>query len=400
MNSTVAPGGKAAVEVRGRLYNPAGAKEAVQISGRILDPAGRVIHNFTVNVAAWTGEKELAALAIDGPVLWSPDSPSLYRCEVTLRSPHGEMQVAERFGLRSFEFLKHGPFHLNGERLLLRGTHRHEDHAGLAAAMTEDLIRKEMALIKVMGANFIRLGHYQQSRIVLDQCDELGLLVWEEIPWCRGGVGGEAYQEQARRMLRNMIDQHRNHPAVILWGLGNENDRPGDFEKFSKEGIRKLMGELNAIAHQLDPSRKTVIRRCEFANDIPDVYSPSIWAGWYRGKYIEYKSSTEKEMKKVNYFFHAEWGGDSLARRHSEDPDKGLASISTGSGTDERGLDYLLTGVQARASKDGDWSESYICNLFDWHLKEQETMPWLTGAAQWVFKDFPRRCGPRIRCRA
>jgi beta-galactosidase len=148
------------------------------------------------------------------------------------------------------------------------------------------------------------------------------------------------------------------------------------------------MTELNSIAHQADPSRKTVIRRCEFASDIPDVYSPSIWAGWYRGKYTEYKSSTEKEVKKVNYFLHAEWGGDSEARRHSEDPDKGLANISTGTGTDERGLDYLLTGGQARASKDGDWSESYICNLFDWHLKEQETMPWLTGAAQWAFKDF------------
>jgi len=93
-------------------------------------------------------------------------------------------------------------------------------------------------------------------------------------------------------------------------------------------------------------------------------------------------------MMKVNYAFHAEWGGDSHSMRHSEDPDKGLAAISTGQGTDERGLAYLLTGGQARASKDGDWSESYICNLFDWHLKEQETMDWLTGSAQWAFKDF------------
>jgi len=95
----------------------------------------------------------------------------------------------ERFGLRTVEWVEHGPFKLNGERLLLKGTCRHEDHAGLAAAMTEDLIRKEMLMIKDMGANFIRLGHYQQSRIVLDLCDELGLLVWEEIPWCRGGRG-------------------------------------------------------------------------------------------------------------------------------------------------------------------------------------------------------------------
>ena len=145
---------------------------------------------------------------------------------------------------------------------------------------------------------------------------------------------------------------------------------------------------MNSLAHQLDPSRLTAIRRCDFAADIPDVYSPSIWAGWYRGRYTEYKAETEKEMKKVKRFLHMEWGGDSHARRHAEDPDKGLAQIAMGQGADERGLDYMLTGGQARASKDGDWSESYICNLFDWHLKEQDTMPNLSGTAQWVFKDF------------
>ena len=84
-------------------------------------------------------------------------------------------------------------------------------------------------MIKDVGANFMRLGHYPQSKLVLDQCDELGLLVWEEIPWCRGGVGGDRYQEQGRDMLRAMIDQHFNRPSVILWGLGNEDDWPGDF---------------------------------------------------------------------------------------------------------------------------------------------------------------------------
>ena len=89
------------------------------------------------------------------PQLWSPGSPSLYHCAVTLKSVHGDISDTQRFGVRSFEFVKHGPFKLNGERLLLRGTHRHEDHAGLAAAMPEDLIVKEMQMIKDVGANFI-----------------------------------------------------------------------------------------------------------------------------------------------------------------------------------------------------------------------------------------------------
>jgi hypothetical protein len=256
-------------------------------------------------------------------------------------------------------------------------------------------------MIKEIGANFVRLGHYQQSPLVLDLCDQSGLLVWEEIPWCRGGVGGERYRQQAHNMLADLIDQHFNHPAVILWGLGNEDDWPGDFEQFNKDNIRAFMSELNQQAHRLDPSRLTCIRRCEFCKDIPDVYSPSIWAGWYSGRYTEYRAATEKAIKSVPRFFHAEWGGDSHAGRHSEDPEKVLGNVATGQGTAETGLAYKRGGGNVRVSSDGDWSETYICNLFDWYLKEQETMPDLSGSAQWIFEDFatPLRPGnpiPRV----
>jgi beta-galactosidase len=410
------PGGNnagAEIKVSARFWNPRGKGEGkrstdpLAVSVLIRDPDGKVVTSKTVTVLpGGTATRDsdpipLLTLTIDAPVLWSPAKPALYTCEVSHKGAQGEQLVSERFGLRHFEFKKHGPFFLNGERLLLRGTHRHEDHAGLGAAMTDDLIRRELIMIKEMGTNFIRLGHYQQSRLVLDLCDQLGILVWEEIPWCRGGLGGARYQKQARAMLTAMIDQHRNHPSIILWGLGNENDWPGDFEVFDQKAIRAFMRELHQLSHQLDPSRKTAIRRCDFCKDIVDVYSPSIWAGWYRGLYTEYKASSEKEMKTVDHFLHVEWGGDSHAGRFAEDADKILSRIATGQGTDERGLDYLLTGGQARASKDGDWSETYICNLFDWHLKEQETMPWLTGTAQWVFKDFatplrPENPVPRV----
>ena len=387
VDSTVDPR-DAQVSVSARLHNPAGLRDNLTVETRVADPSGRKVHTSSQSLTPWTGPRQVATFSVANPSLWSPQTPHLYRCSVTLRSPHGEHLVEERFGLRFFEFPPHGVFYLNGEKLFLRGTQRHEDHAGLGAAMTDDLIRREMQLIQDVGANFVRLAHYQQSRLVLDLCDELGILVWEEIPWCRGGLGGDAYKEQARRMLRNMIDQHRNHPALVFWGLGNENDWPGDFETFDKDAIRTFMTELNGIAHQTDPSRLTAIRRCPFASDIPDVYSPSIWAGWYSGRYTEYKASAEREAATVNRMLHIEWGGDSHAGRHSEDPDKVIAQIATGQGVEEKDRAYLLTGGQARASRDGDWSETYICNLFDWHLKEQETMDFLAGAAQWIFKDF------------
>ena len=385
---------KARIAVRGRLYNPSQLKDDLEITLSVMDPRNRVVHSATRKLASWTEIQDLSAFTIDSPALWSPKTPSLYRCVVMVKSGHGPSQISERFGLRSFEFIKGGPFKLNGERLLIRGTQRHEDHAGVAAAMTEDLMRREMRLIKDLGANFIRLGHHQQSRVILDMCDELGLLVWEEIPWCRGGLGGDRYKEQARRMLRNMIDQHRNHPSVIIWGIGNENDWPGDFEEFDKDKIRSFMIELNTLSHALDPSRKTAIRRCDFCKDVVDVYSPSIWAGWYQGRYTDYKTRTETEMKKVDHFLHMEWGGDSHARRHSEAIDQVLARYVAGEAADERGLEFQLTGGVTRASNDGDWSETYICNLFDWHLKEQETMPDLAGSAQWIFKDFATTLRP------
>ena len=392
---------KATVKIRARLGNPTALKDEVELAIEVRDPQGVVIQKMTNKLRAWSDEKEIAAFEIASPKLWSPRTPLLYSCSVTLKSSHGEQSLNNRFGIRSLEWVEHGPFKLNGERLLLRGTHYHEDHAGVAAAVPDEVVRQTLKSIKDMGANFVRLSHYQQAPLVLEQCDELGLLVWEEIPWCRGGLGGERYRQQCRDMLTHMIDQHYNHPAVMLWSLGNEIDWPGDFENYDTNAVRGFMTELNTLAHRLDPTRKTTIRRCDFCRDIIDVYSPSIWAGWYGGCYTEYRKAVEKAIADNKYFFHAEWGGDSLAGRHAEEPEKFMAKIATGEGTAEVGKAYKLNGGKARASKDGDWSESYIINLFDWHLHEQETMSNLTGSAMWIFKDFatplrPENPVPRV----
>jgi beta-galactosidase len=369
------------INVSATFYNPEHLK---QLSGaiKIMDATGKTISSaaYTAINADVNAASPIGKFTICKPHLWSPNAPYLYTVEFST----GDYTRKEKVGFRDFLFAANGPFYLNGKRLLLRGTHRHEDHAGVAAAMTDTMMRNEMQLIKDMGANFIRLGHYQQSRIILNLCDSLGILVWEEEPWCRGGLGGEVYKAQARRMLTNMIHQHYNHPSIILWGLGNENDWEGDFPEFDKAKIRAFMSEQNVLAHQLDPLRKTTIRRCEFCKDIPDVYSPSIWAGWYKGKYTEYKTFTQDEFKKVKYPFHAEWGGDSHSGRNSELADKALENIRTSAGV----IDTSLFNRSANLLKDGDWSENATCNLFDWTLKEQDTMPWLSGSAFWAFKDF------------
>ena len=371
------PGKPAQLAVCAELYSPATTAKALNLHVRITSPKGLVVVERTLTSPTWTGEKELLTQELRDPELWSPDSPNLYRCELTLND---NAPIVQAFGIRQARFEAHGPFYLNGTRLQIKGTHRHEDHAGYAAAVPDEILRQEMHLIKQMGANFVRLAHYQQSRLTLDLCDELGLMVWEEVPWCRSGIGTALMCERGRRQLTNMITQHRNHPAIILWGLGNEDDWPGEMNGQDHDAIRAYMTELRDLAHKLDPTRLTSYRRCDFARDIPDVYSPSIWSGWYSGNYQEYQAQLEKARELVPHMLHVEFGADSHAGRHAEE---------------------LIDAPGSHSARDTEWSETYACELFDWYLKTQSELPWLTGAVQWAFKDFttPLRVGnpvPRV----
>jgi len=389
---TVPLNGPAKINVKVTLYNPAKITGKGKFSVTVLDPAhqGKGFGTHSDVEFDLSADSVSADFTIDDPVLWSPDKPFLYPAIIYIKtdSPIAITDMNVRFGLKHTEWVPHGPFKLNGERLLLNGTQRHMDHAGYAAAQPEDLLREEFRLMKTMGVNLVRLAHYQQTKFVLDLCDELGILVWEESTWCREGIGDAKWQEQTKTAFTNLINQHYNHPSILIWGLGNEDDWPNEYPSVDKAAIRKFMQEMHDLAHSLDPTRVTGFRRCDFAADIPDVYSPSIWAGWYSGLYTEYEKSLTTWREKVPHLIHIEWGADSHARRHAEDPYAHIPHIATDQGTAETGLAYRDAGGPPRISRDGDWSETYACDLFDWHLKTQEKLDWFTGSAQWIFKDF------------
>jgi len=378
ITTAVSLSGPSKINIKTLMYGAAGYKDKGALSVLVKDPSGKTI-------ASIDNASDSCDVTLEKSLFWSPATPSLYSCTVSYTS--GSTHT-ERFGLKHTEWVDHGPFKLNGERLILNGTQRHMDHANFAAAMPEDLIREEFKLMKAMGVNFVRLAHYQQTKFVLDLCDELGILVWEESTWCREGIGDAQWQAQTKQAFTNLINQHYNHPSILIWGLGNEDDWPNEYPSLDKAAIRKFMQEMHELAHSLDPTRVTGFRRCDFASDIPDVYSPSIWAGWYSGVYSEYQKSLETWRPKVKHLLHIEWGADSHARRHAEDPYANLPKIAIGQGTAETGLAYRNTGGPARVSRDGDWSETYACDLFDWHLKVQQTLDWFAGSAQWIFKDF------------
>ncbi|GGD27609.1 glycoside hydrolase family 2 protein [Hyunsoonleella pacifica] len=322
---------------------------------------------------------------IENPKLWHTDSPNLYTLKLELIEDEViKDEVSEPIGFRWFEFKDHGAFYLNGERLLLRGTHRHEEHAGVGAAMSNEQHRADMELIKDMGANFVRLAHYPQDPEVYKACDELGLLVWDELPWCRGGVGNDTWKVNTKTMLEEIITQNFNHPSVILWSLGNEIYWLPDFENGdNRQEINTFLTELNDLAHKLDPSRKTAIRKYYEGAHIVDVFSPSIWSGWYSGSYKSYQKAIDQYKAEYPHFLHAEYGGSSHLGRHTENPITGEGKIQS-DGWEEA---IVQTDV-ANIAQIGDWSENYIVDLFDWHLRISENDSTFVGNVQWAFKDF------------
>jgi beta-galactosidase len=371
----------AALNAKVLITNPKNRKLSVEAV--LADNDGNVVKTAVFDVV--DDRADINFTAITNPNLWDTKNPYLYNLTVTLVEEDKIIdKVNENVGFRWFEFKDYGAFYLNGKRLKLRGTHRHEEHAGVGSAMSNLQHRTDMELIKEMGANFVRLAHYPQDPEIYKACDELGILVWDELPWCRGGLGNDMWKKNTKNMLKEIIEQNYNHPSVILWSLGNEIYWLPDFEGGDDiDQLKDYLSELNDYAHELDPTRKTAIRKFYEGSDIVDVFSPSIWSGWYSGSYKSYQKAVDKYKKEYKHFLHTEYGGSSHVGRHTENPITGEGKILS-DGWEEP----IVQSDLANVAKLGDWSENYIVDLFDWHLRISENDTAFVGNAQWAFKDF------------
>ncbi|MFC4700635.1 glycoside hydrolase family 2 TIM barrel-domain containing protein [Glaciecola siphonariae] len=361
---------------------------AAQLRVEVKDPDGQTVLTELADIRLEKGTNktavELPSLA--EPSLWSPDTPALYTLHLSLNKNNETVhRDSEVFGYRWFEMRPHEGFFLNGERLLIRGTHRHEEHAGVGAAVSNEQHYKDMQMIKDMGANFVRLGHYPQDPEVYRAANELGLLIWDELPWCRGGKGGEEWERNTEHSLNAMIKQNINHPSIIFWSLGNEIYWEEDFVGGGDESvINPYLKKLNDMTKALDPYRLTTIRKYYPGWDIVDAFSPSIWAGWYGGSYDQYEEALTKAMAQYPAFLHMEYGGSSHVGRHTETPVTPSGLMGAQVSVEEAVNQAVVRSV----AKDTDWNESYIVDLFDWHLNVSENLEGFAGNAQWAFKDF------------
>lgn len=375
------------------VANARSSGTTVELDVSVVDRSGKRVMRERQTVSAGPGRSmhRIEMPTLRSPALWSPRDPALYTVRVSMVERGGFTDaIDDRIGYRWFEFKDHGPFLLNGERLLLRGTHRHEDMAGFGPAMPDSLHRRDMQMIKEMGANFVRLAHYPQDPEVYRACDELGLLVWDELPWCRGGMGGEAWKNNTVRLLEEQIDWTYNHPSIIIQSLGNEMywlpDVPGGDHV---DSLRSMVALLHRVSKERHPGRVTATRKFTEGADLVDVVSPSMWPGWYSGNYKGFERAITDSRDRFPRYVHAEYGGDSHVGRHTETPVSGDA-MNVPEGWEENIKPQKVKNV----SLDSDWSESYIVDLFDWYLSISERTPWLTGNAQWAFKDFPTPLRP------
>lgn len=222
--------------------------------------------------------------------LWSINSPQLYRVKCTLYKSECAIDCWEtKMGFRQCEFKESG-FFLNGENVKIVGLNRHQSYPYVGYAMPASVQRKDADILKEeLGLNLVRTSHYPQSRHFLDRCDEIGLLVFEEIPGWQH-IGDMEWQKQVLTDVEQMIVRDRNHPSVILWGVRiNESQDNHD-----------LYRKTNQLARRLDPTRATGGVRCLPNSELlEDVYTMNDFI--HDNGYGEYLASVIKNYKTYDH---------------------------------------------------------------------------------------------------
>ncbi|WP_294591222.1 glycoside hydrolase family 2 TIM barrel-domain containing protein [uncultured Bacteroides sp.] len=255
----------------------------------------------TVENEITADNKVVMSMTLKKPHLWNGvEDPYLYKGVVILRKNGKEIdRREEEIGFRYFSADPEKGFFLNGKPYRLNGVNRHEDRSERASAFYNQDHDEDLELIREMGCNAVRLCHYPQAKYVHQQMDRQGLIAWPEIPFVNVYVNNRAFDENLRQQLKELILQNYNHPCILFWGLFNEInsgwlDRPS-----------KMTSELNALAHQLDPSRPTMgaSNQDDDFNGFTDLIAFNKYFGWYgntmedMGAWIDREHAAHPERK-------------------------------------------------------------------------------------------------------
>ncbi len=299
-----------------------------------------------------------AVFTLENVHLWDGvDDPYLYTARATL--PSGDM-VSTRFGCRKFEIDPQKGFFLNGRSYPLRGGARHQDCKGVGNALMLGHHKADMEIIREMGANTLRLAHYQHAQEFYDLCDEYGVVVWAEIPYITMHMSSG--RANTLSQMEELIVQCYNHPSIAVWGLSNEITAASAVNEELLENHRAL----NDLAHRLDATRLTTMANVFMLEtdspilEIPDVNSYNLYFGWYLG-----------ELEQNDEFFD---------EYHAQYPDRCIGFSEYGADANPK--------YQSPTPEKGDYTESYQAVYHEHILRMIEARPWLWATHVWNIFDF------------
>ena len=321
---------------------------------RVLDAQGAVLHEKTA-------EGGKASVTLKNAHLWDGvKDPYLYTAQAEIvRGDNVIDAVSARFGCRGFAIDPQRGFLLNGREYPLRGVSRHQDRWGVGNALLPEHHEEDMDLICEVGANTIRLAHYQHDQYFYDLCDERGMVVWAEIPYISRHLPGG--RENTIQQMRELIVQNYNHPSIVVWGLSNEITMAGAKDPDLLENHKIL----NDLCHEMDKTRLTTlacITMCGIDEEVvhlADVVSYNHYFGWYGG---------DTDMNGPWFDeFHAKYPGRAI-------------------GCSEYGCEAL--NWHNSNPQQGDYSEEYQAYYHEELIKQLFTRKYLWATHVWNMFDF------------
>ena len=324
-----------------------------EVSIELLDAAGNTVA---------TGKGPDITLTIFNAHLWNGvKDPYLYSCKARLVvNGTVEDETTTRFGVRSFKVDPKKGFFLNGKSYPLHGVSRHQDRKGLVNAITREMHDEDMALIKEIGANTIRLAHYQHDQYFYDLCDEVGMVVWAEIPYISEHMPNG--RENTISQMKELIIQNYNHPCIVCWGVSNEITISTKDKKDMLDNHR----QLNDLCHEMDKTRLTTLAcyaMCGPFNrsaHITDMVSWNLYLGWYVPGFI----LNDLWMGFFHLCFpnrpfgYSEYGAEGMPNLHSTHPHR------------------------------GDHTEEYQAKYHEYMLRCFKRHPWMWATHVWNMFDF------------
>ena len=319
--------------------------------------------NVVAEGKAAAEEHTVVKLDVVNPHLWhSVDDPYLYTCEADIVKDGETVDtVTVTYGYRSFHVDPERGFFLNGKSYPLHGVSRHQDKLDKGWAISKEDHEIDAALIKEVGANTIRLAHYQHDQYFYDICDRTGFVLWAEIPFISQFINSKDAYDNTISQMTELIAQNYNHPSICFWGISNEITIGGE-----NEALYRNLADLHALSKKLDPSRLTTMAEVSMVPMdsehvyITDVLSYNHYFGWYVGEVED----------------NAVW----FDKFHALNPDRCL-------GVSEYGSENVLMWHSAEP-ENHDYTEEYASYYHHEMLKTFATRPYLWSTHVWNMFDF------------